>query len=382
METVQPVLKRGRDVWDKINMPEVEFRKRVDKITIRMNEENIDVLIAYGHGQNDYGNPCYITNYLLKTLRGAIALVTAKGEVTLFVRIAARDIEAAKLTTWVEDARSCGDVAKECVSYLKENNLIPATIGFAGLNQFLPNYQLEYVNTALEQCKIVNADHILGDLRMIKSRRECDQVRRASRIVSHAFSAISEFDAANENEMVLEAYIDREARLEGAEDVRILFAKPKDKEWFFRPAENEIISTGETVIVYLAIELERYWSEGIRTFQLSDGSFLEIQPEHVAKAYEKVLADITTGKSLSDLYKEMIAQLDGSNIDYISEYGFGQGIGLSLSEPPMISADDNHILQEGMVLGLRLAIRDKEAGAVMVGNTLQVKADGPEILSQ
>lgn len=31
METLQPILKRGRDVWDKINMPVDEFLLRIKK---------------------------------------------------------------------------------------------------------------------------------------------------------------------------------------------------------------------------------------------------------------------------------------------------------------------------------------------------------------
>lgn len=382
VETVQPVLKRGRDVWDRINMPEIEFRQRVEKIIKQMKAENIDLLLAYGHGQNDYGNPSYITNYMLKTLRGAFAVITAKGEVTLFIRIADRDIEAAKLTTWVEDVRPCSDVAKECVAFLKDNGLVPATVGFAGLNRLLPNYQLEFVSKTLEQCKIVDADHILRDMRMVKSQRECDQIRRAARIVSHAFKAITEFDLAEGNELVLEAGIDREARLAGAEDVRILFAKPNDKKWAFRPPENDKILRGEKIIIYLAIEFERYWSEGVRTFQLTDASYSQINSDSSMEMYEKMVSGIISGKSLSEFYKEIVARLKEGNCDYVSEFGFGHGIGLSPSEPPAISADDRHSLKEGMLFTFRIAMKDEKAGTVMIGNTLQVINGGVEILTE
>ena len=48
METLQPILKRGRDVWDQINMPKGEFLQRVEKIREKMAGAGIDVLLLYG----------------------------------------------------------------------------------------------------------------------------------------------------------------------------------------------------------------------------------------------------------------------------------------------------------------------------------------------
>jgi len=48
METLQPTLKRGRDVWDRINMTEMEFHMRVEKIREKMQKESIDCILLYG----------------------------------------------------------------------------------------------------------------------------------------------------------------------------------------------------------------------------------------------------------------------------------------------------------------------------------------------
>ena len=56
---------------------------------------------------------------------------------------------------------------------------------------------------------------------MIKSARECDQVRRASRLVSNALGAIPGMVLTHMDERSLEAKIDWTVRLQGAEDVRI-----------------------------------------------------------------------------------------------------------------------------------------------------------------
>ena len=381
METMQPVLKSGRDVWDQVNMPKSEFLLRVKKIKQEMKKRGIRALLLYGHGQNDYGNPCYVSNYLVKKLRGGMAAITEKGEVTLFARIGSRDVDYEKITTWVEDVRSCDDVSRECVAFLKEKNLLSSTIGFVGLQQFMPNYQLQHLSAALGQGHIVDADHIIRDMRMLKSPRECDQIRRSARIVAHVIGLIANNLFPNSNEMILGAFIDREARLEGAEDVRILMAKPKDAPWAFMPPEDLPMAPGDTVIIYIAVEYERYWSEAVRTFAVKDSFIEEIKSEKTEALYGELLDGIKTDKPVSEFCEEARAKIGAREVDYIPEYGFGQGIGLSLQEFPLISEVEESLLREGMCLTLRLAVQDKAMGAVMAGNTIHLTKEGPEVLT-
>ena len=169
--------------------------------------------------------------------------------------------------------------------------------------------------------------------------------------------------------------------MEGAEDVRILMARPKDAPWAFRPPEDSPIAPGDRVIIYFAVEYERYWSEAVRTFAVKDSFFEELKPAKTAELYGEILDGIRTGKPVAEFYKEALAKIGASKVDYIPEYGFGQGIGLSLQEFPLISEGEESLLREGMCLTLRLAVQDKATGAVMVGNTIQITKDGREVLT-
>ena len=139
METMQPTLKNGRNVWDRINMPEDEFQGRLKKVRRGMKNEGIDLLLLYGNGFNEYGNYCYLSNYIIRLPRGALVVVPRKGELALIFEGASRGIPSVKKTTWIEEIRACGDVSKECVRYLEERKLIPSTIGIVGLRQLMPS---------------------------------------------------------------------------------------------------------------------------------------------------------------------------------------------------------------------------------------------------
>ena len=367
METMQPTLKNGRNVWGKINMPALEFQERVRAIREKMQEQRIDVLLAYGTAFNEYGNPCYLSNYVIRLPRGSLVATPRKGEVALFFEGASRGLPSAKMTTWIEDVRACPDVSRGCAEYLKENGLIPGTIGFAGLTQLMPHYQLKFLTDNIPGCDIVDADSIIRELRMVKSNREFDFLTNGS--------------LPDMNERAVEAAIYREARLEGAEDVRILLANSREDHWALRLPEDAPVAEGQTLIVYLAIAFERYWSEGIRTFVVQNSSLSEPELENAKALYKRITDEMKPGKAVSQFYQEAIKEIQKDDIEFISEYGLGEGIGLSLNELPALIQEDTNHLEEGMCLTLRLALKYKSLGGVMIGSTLLVTSAGAEPLT-
>ena len=381
METMQPTLKRGRDVWDQINMPKAEFLERVEKIKGHMQQRGIDVLLVYANSGNEYGGPCYFSNYIMKMPQGAVVAITRTGEVTLICEGFARDLPGVKSVTWVEDIRSCDNASNQTVAFLKEKKLIPSTIGVAGLEPSMPYEQFQFFLKSTEACKLVHADDVIREMRMIKSQREVDQIRRSSRIVSRVFNNLSQMSFSLVNEKRLEAVMGRDAYLEGAEDVRMLIAKPKERNWTLRPLGEVPLSADERVILYLAVEFERYWAEGMRTFAL-EGDSLKGYPSIFNTLYSQIIQNMKLGKRISQFCKETVAEIKATHADAIHDYGLGQGIGLSLQELPLLTEEETNPLREGMCLTLRLAIKNGGEGPMMIGNTIHLSKAGPEILTQ
>ena len=379
METMQPTLKRGRDVWNQINMPRKEFHQRIDQVRKEMKKEGIDLLFLYGSGANNYGNPCYISQFITKMSRGALVVLPLKDDPALIVQGFPRDRPAVKNTTWIEDIRSCGNIPLECIEYLKEKKAIPSTIGFAGLKQYMPYDQFRLLSGSLDQCKIIDADHIISNMRMIKSEREQDHIRRSSRIINRAFEFLVSGPLPNLNEIILNANLDYAARIEGAEDIRILFAKPLETDWAFRPAEDVAIAEGDRIIIYLAAAFERYWSEGTRTFEVRSSSLIDQTPDQAKALYERVLSKITPDKKISQFYDEALGETgEGPGL---AEYGLGQGIGLSPHEHPMINSDATGQFEEGMCFTLRVMSKDKKIGPCITGETILLSKDAAEVLT-
>ncbi|HJX12959.1 MAG TPA: M24 family metallopeptidase [Dehalococcoidales bacterium] len=373
-------LRRGRNVWDQVNMPAGEFKERVDKIQKKMKRENIDALLVCGEAWLDYAPSCYITN-LYAGMGTSVALIPREGDAAVLTWGSMRGIQYTQSTTWIKNFGASPDMNTSCVKYLEQAGLFPSTVGFAGLRQLMPYQQLQSLIKALDGCKIVDADRIISEERLVKSPRERDEVHRAARILSNVFEAIVRTPPHDMNELTLDAALDREARLEGAEDVKQLYAKPKGKNWTLGPVEDKAFSPGDTVIIYMAVEFERYWAETVRTFVVAPGVLKEVRSEVLDRTCQQVLDKMSPGKKVTQFYKEAAAEVKKNADCYVTEYGLGNGIGLSVDEPPNLTEGDKGTLQAGMCLALRLAIKDREKGAIMTGYTVHLAEDGPEVLS-
>jgi len=382
METMQPTLIRGRDVWDPTHMPKAEFLERVSKIQNEMKKENIGVLLVYGKSFES-GNICYVGNTVPRTAGGGtVIIIPQQGEVALIYGGSSREVFATKQITWIDEVIPSSRFAEDCVNYLKEKNLLSSTIGTVACKRLMPYAQWKVIREGTKQCKMVDADHILTGMRMVKSKRECDQIRRASRIINHVLGSIPDTTLKNMNEEFLEAVLDKEARMAGAEDIRILIAKPKTGEWALRPPEDAQITRGDSLIIHLAASFERYWSEGIRTFVAESASLTQPKLEDARALYKRITQGIKSGKTASQCYKEAVDELQKSKVDYIPTYGLGQGVGLDLQEAPMLTGEDSTMLKEDMLLTLHLAIKDADLGAIMLGNTIYLAKDGAELLTK
>ena len=142
MITLQPSLRIGLNVWDRVKMPETEFRSRLEQVKRKMQNERIDVLIIYSKDFNEYGNTSYISNFIARLPGGTLIGLPRNHEPTLFFKGSSRAVPFAKTTTWIADVKACSDVSKECVNYLNDRAFVPSTVGMVGVRQFMPYHQV------------------------------------------------------------------------------------------------------------------------------------------------------------------------------------------------------------------------------------------------
>ena len=381
MQTMQPVLKRGRDVWDPINMNLGEFQGRVARLREDMKKQGIDLLLLYGHGIDEYGNPAYVANVSMKVPRGIMAVVPLQGHPVMIAEGFPRDLPDVKRVTWIGDVRCGPNAAEECLRYIEETSAAGSVIGITGAKQHMPYEQYRFLMDSIRSHRVIEADDIIRSLRTVKSLREIDQIRRASRIASLAFGTLGRTTFPDLTEKGLEAEIDYLARREGAEDVRILMGTGLPRPWPLRPAGMSVIGPGDRVVIYLALAFERYWAEIVGTFVFDSGRLNLHVSERAESLYRFALLKIKPSMTLSNFYDEVVEHAKEMSLELNLDYGLGGGIGLGLNEPPIIDKKEIDVFQIGMCLSLRLAANAGPIDSGMTGHTIALLESGPQILT-
>ena len=227
--------------------------------------DGMDVLLLYGNGLDECGYPTYVSNYTVK-LPFAALVIAARGR--------RPDSDVRRIDARAE--RGPGDHLDRRYATLLESSRRPAS---AALTEKQPSERCHRTrrcptadavrsmgpaHCSLAGAKLMDAEPFVDKLRSVKSDPEIAQVRAASKIVHTTFDDLESphFEAVTES--LLAARLIRHARMQGAEDVRVMIANPLDSDLVFRPPEDSAIAESETIVVLLRASWERYWAEATR----------------------------------------------------------------------------------------------------------------------
>jgi Xaa-Pro aminopeptidase len=377
------VLKRGCSTWDPKQLPAEVFQSRLSAVREQMAKRDLDALVIYGDNYC-FADLCYLTNYFPK-VRGGIAVVPRDGAISLLLNIGSRDVPFAKTLTWVEDVRASNQVGADGAKLLKEKGLEKAKVGLADSGQGFPLPQLEDMKRALPQVSWVDCDSMVQPLRLVKSTQELAAMREAGRVLREICAGAGGFVKPGRKEYEIVADIDRLARDQGAEDMRILAGEKRLNPPSFKQAAN----LADHWAIYIAVQHERYWAEAGRTFILSADAKVAAayrKAQEIVAAMAKKLKPGGPVSAIEDTARRELGEFYAT----ASMYGVANGIGLNQWEAPFLNESDAREigaasvgateLNENMTLALRVTF-ETEAKLILYGDSFQVTASGAKSLA-
>jgi Xaa-Pro aminopeptidase len=353
MRALQPTLRLGRDVWDRQAMPAEEFAERADRLRRGMHRRGLAALLLFGSGLDGCGHPTYISNYVVKLPFSALVVLPRDGSPALMFEGATRGRSAAQATTWIDDVRPCWNMAETCLAVLKERDLLQAAIGLAAMPRLAPHGEWRTLASGLPQAKLVDAEDLVWEQRARKSTREVRQVQRASKIVRHAFDAVP--SSIHATEMSLAAQLFRDARMQGAEDIRMMVAPLAGHDWAFRPPEARAIDDGTRIAVMFRASWERYWSEATRTFIVRGSRLEPVADATLGMRFDAAVARARAGGTIARCVDAALSETTPDERLALERCGLGHAIGITANEMPIFSREDHTAIEPGMCFVLTAA---------------------------
>lgn len=380
MQTLHPVLKHGGLFWDRELVPPALFGARLERIQAAIRASGDDAWLIYGDAQR-YGDLAHATHFVTR-LRSAVAFVPRDGEPVMLAAVGSRDVPASKVLTWVEELRPYGSMPPVAAALVEERGLARGAIGLVGAQRSLPIAEWGLLREKLPEVRWTQRDAEYRALRALHEDAERGAVRRAAEVAERALAVAREALRPGRTLREVTALVDREARYGAAEDVRILTAAGERTGTALRPPDERVLAGGDALLLFLGVEVQRYWAEAAQTLVLGPvAPELRRLADDAHGAIDAMRAAARPGARGGDVAAAAQRVLGGGERwERACAYGLGHGIGLDADEPPAIAPGSTDEVGEGGVLALHVVLHQNGIGAA-VGRTVAAGADGTRALT-
>ncbi len=395
------------------DFPLQEYILRHKKVRELMGKYNIDVLIL-----SEEENIRYFTGY--HTIYFGV-----KHDFQLFLLTRDDDHEGVLLlpshlsgtanTSCIEDVRHwmgagpstkedyCAEDVSIVIETLKDFDLIKGNIGMElgrGCRLGMSQFQFEEIKHRLPKAKIVDCANLLWETRSIKSKLEIEALRRACEITSKGYNAGLMALKEGISERKIGNIICAEMIKEGSDNTFglnpwILFMQSGQyNNWCDSLPKDLILNKGDLVMIDGGASYKGYHADMVRMGCLGEPTKEQRKMyEATVAANDAAMSIIKPGVSCSRLFcagMDVIRDFGyGEMVDERIKIGYsigGHGIGLSLHELPIVRAENEDPLKEGMTLCLEFFVVDKlpfseTKNFILIEQTVAVTKDGYDLLT-
>ncbi|MGM0365531.1 MAG: M24 family metallopeptidase [Actinomycetota bacterium] len=348
-----------------------EFDNRVKKVRNKMDKNDIDLLLVYG---DEYRceNLRYLSNYWPLFERGMLA-VSKYREPVLLVSPECEHL-AREMSAW-QDIRLIREIG---MSYVPEEvgftniefTTIPDVVNYLIDGRKVKKFSIcgvdamsvilyNQIMSVIEDAEFINGDNLLYDLRIIKSRFEIENLKKAWEICDKGYKAILDSDIVGLTEIQAAAIGEKAARDAGAEQIvfSVFGSGERTNTVIGRPTEKKI-SKGEMIMSALAIRYNGYIASNEWPF-VAGNQPSEKQLEfiyHLVKAEDIGVKSIKEGVKASQAVKKISEYFKDNNLEKHDLYPPIHGNGLAEAESPYPDENSNYNFEVGMGINFDVSL--------------------------
>lgn len=256
-------------------------------------------------------------------------------------------------------------------------------IGFESC--YLPVFHFGFLRRELpSSVKLKPLDHLVEDLRIIKTPGEIAKIRQVVELTANVFDSMIRLVKPGISERDLAAELEHRLTQRGAEQVsfRTIVASGYRSAMPHGIASDKIVRQNELIVFDFGAMKDGYCSDMTRTL------FVGRPSREVRRIYDTVLhAQTHTEEHLKPGMKaKEVDRLARSIIEKAGYgdrfgHGTGHGIGLEVHEPPFIGRRQESVLERGMVVTVEPGIYLPGIGGVRIEDVVVVTERGCQVLT-
>lgn len=290
-------------------------------------------------------NPINI-EYLIGIRAEGTLLITRKENIYI---TDSRYIEAVKSTLTIDDGVIVNDVRNIRPDDYENFFLFCTNVGFEENHVTYSRYK-----DLIQRYRIENmqeTENLIEQHRTIKDDEEIRRIKKACEITDNCFSHLCKYIKKGMSEKQIAVEIESYFKLNGAEDISfepIVATGPNSSMPHAVPTERKVQS-GDIITIDMGCKYKGYCSDMTRTI------FVDYVPEEIKPVYDLVLKnqlstleEMKEGASIKTIGKLVENSFEFNHYQLI--HALGHGVGLTVSEGPIISGRNSQNLKENMVV--------------------------------
>jgi Xaa-Pro dipeptidase len=366
-----------------------EYASRIERVQKSMQRCQLDALVVTAPPNYRYFTG-YDTQFWESPARPWFLVIPSSGESIAVVPEIGEPVVATyavgSIRTWPAP-RPQDEGVSLLSSTLKELPRRFGRIGFElGRESVLrmPVSDFFQVQKNLGSIELVDGSPCIWEVRNIKSRAEIEMIRTSGQIVSRSFEALPGFarKGMTEAEVCRQMTVDIIQR--GAHAVPFLACASGEggyPEIISRPKARELVE-GDVLIIDVGATTHGYFCDFDRNYAIGKIS------DAAAKAHDAVwlateagIGAARPGTRVKDLWRVMMDVMEPAGMRGNNVGRLGHGLGLQLTEPPSNSADDDAVLEAGMVITIEPGMEYAPGKMIVHEENIAITADGAELLT-
>jgi Xaa-Pro aminopeptidase len=269
------------------------------------------------------------------------------------------------------------DQLSNITKYLKKNSTLI-------VEDDLKLAELAYFKRKLKSVKLRDnsQEKLIEQLRLIKSREELENMRRAYEITAWVFAIIKkELKKKQWTEIGLARYIRIWGLELGADDVSFdpIVAAGANAAIPHHQPGDAVLKPGQSIVLDFGFKVNGYCSDFSRTV------FLKRAPERLAKIYNAVqqaqdeaVRSIGAGQTGKEADAIARSYLKKQKLEKYFIHSLGHGTGLEVHEAPGVGPFSKNVLENGMVFSIEPGVYLPKLGGVRIEDLVYLQSGKPK----
>jgi len=328
-----------------MTIPTSVFKNRIKQAVEQSIEEKLSGLVVYSTGSSlgfagrTHGYLRYLCDWDARNQAAVLILLPKRNPVLL---VPGRSPKLfAKEIMWFDDIRAIPQdgFGGEIVAILKPILLGGEKIGYVGRSETpVPLY--DALREGLEGVKLVEADHIVDKLRIVKDSPAIDFHRRSAEICDAMFETLTREIRSGKMVYQIQADLEYTARYEGCEYASTFMSVGPvvDRPRYAKKECSQIPKEGDQFLLALFVLRDGHWGHAIRTGTVGKPNRAQQKAfELVLEMQDAALDRLSPGTNLVEVWKasEKVLSKYYPNARDLDWYWLktGHSLGLDYSDP-------------------------------------------------